>query len=206
MKLFLGILTALLALASPVVAQQGQGGNAPGAKLEKAVFAGGCFWCVEEAFDKVPGVVETISGYTGGQLAKPTYKQVSAGGTGHAEAVQVVYDPARVSYEQLLDTFWRNIDPLTANRQFCDAGSQYRSAIFYENAEQGRLANQSKAALAASTRFKKPIVTEIVPASTFYAAEEYHQGYHDKNPARYKFYKWNCGRQQRLDELWGAAR
>lgn len=168
-----------------------------------ATFAGGCFWCEEAVFDGVPGVIQVVSGYTGGSLKNPTYEQVSAGGTGHAESVQVMYDPAKISYEKLLDLFWRNVDPLTSNAQFCDIGSQYRSAIFYHDAEQKRLAEASKAAIEASHRFKQPIVTQIVPASTFYRAEEYHQNYHEKNPVRYRFYKYNRGRDQRLRELWG---
>jgi len=168
-----------------------------------ATFAGGCFWCEEAVFDGVPGVIQAVSGYTGGSLENPTYEQVSAGGTGHAESVQVMYDPAKISYEKLLDLFWRNVDPLTSNAQFCDIGSQYRSATFYHAAEQKRLAEASKAAIEASHRFKQPIVTQIVPASTFYRAEEYHQNYHEKNPVRYRFYKYNCGRDQRLRELWG---
>ncbi|HEX7153213.1 MAG TPA: peptide-methionine (S)-S-oxide reductase MsrA [Thermoanaerobaculia bacterium] len=166
-----------------------------------ATFAAGCFWCVETAFDGVPGVKETISGYIGGRTANPTYEEVSAGGTGHAEAVQVRYDPSVISYQQLLDIFWRNVDPLTGNRQFCDVGSQYRGAIFYHDAEQRRLAEASKAALA--PRFKQPIVTEIVAATKFTRAEEYHQDYHTKNPVRYRLYRFNCGRDRRLQEVWG---
>lgn len=171
-----------------------------------AIFAGGCFWCVEEAFDAVDGVVSTMSGYIGGMKPRPTYAQVSAGGTGHAEAVQIVYDPAKVSYEKLLDVFWRNIDPLQKDAQFCDHGDQYRSAIFYVNDEQKRLAEASKTALETSERLKGPIVTQIVPATPFYNAEDYHQDYHQRNPLRYKFYKYNCGRAQRLKELWGEAK
>jgi len=168
-----------------------------------ATFAGGCFWCMEEVFEEVPGVVSAVSGYSGGNVENPTYDQVSAGGTGHAEAVRVIYDPDRISYERLLDLFWHNVDPLTPNRQFCDRGNQYRSAIFYRNETQKRLAERSKLAIEESGRFEEPIVTEIVPASEFYEAEEYHQDYYKKNPIRYKFYKWNCGRAQRLEELWG---
>ncbi len=168
-----------------------------------ATFAGGCFWCEEAAFDEVPGVIATTSGYIGGRSKNPTYDTVSFGETGHAEAVQVTYDPARVSYQQLLDVFWRNVDPLTPDQQFCDVGNQYRGAIFYHDAEQKKLADASKAALTASRRFKTPIVTEIVPATAFYKAEEYHQNYHQKNPIRYRIYKYNCGRQRRLDQLWG---
>ncbi|GAC1396021.1 MAG: peptide-methionine (S)-S-oxide reductase MsrA [Thermoanaerobaculia bacterium] len=169
-----------------------------------ATFAGGCFWCEEAVFDGVPGVIHAVSGYTGGHQANPTYEQVSAGGTGHAESVEVTYDPTKISYEKLLDLFWHNVDPLTSNAQFCDVGSQYRSAIFYHDAEQKRLAEASKARIEASHRFKSPIVTEIVSASPFYRAEEYHQNYHVKNPVRYRFYKYNCGREQRLRELWGT--
>ncbi len=172
-------------------------------RVETATFAGGCFWCVEHAFDEVEGVTETLSGYIGGHKLNPTYREVSAGGTGHAEAVQLHYDPAKVSYAELLDIFWRNIDPTTPNRQFCDVGSQYRSAIFYHNEEQKRLAEASKQALQQSKPFSEPIVTEIVPATEFYVAEDYHQDYYLKNPLRYKFYKYNCGRDQRLEQLWG---
>ncbi|CAN5186763.1 peptide-methionine (S)-S-oxide reductase MsrA [soil metagenome] len=168
-----------------------------------ATFAGGCFWCVEEVFEEVPGVVSAVSGYAGGNVKNPTYEQVSAGGTGHTEAVRVIYDPDRISYPRLLDLFWHNVDPLTPNRQFCDRGEQYRAAIFYRGDEQKRLAELSKQAIEESGRFEEPIVTEIVPATEFYEAEEYHQNYYKKNPVRYKFYKWNCGRAQRLEELWG---
>lgn len=168
-----------------------------------AIFAGGCFWCLESDFDKVPGVLSTTSGYTGGSLANPTYEQVSAGGTGHIESVLVRFDPAQTSYAKLLEVFWPNIDPLTATGQFCDIGSQYRSAIFYRSPEQQRLAEASKAALQASGRFAKPVVTEILPAATFYPAEEYHQNYYRKNPLRYHFYRTRCGRDARLEELWG---
>jgi peptide-methionine (S)-S-oxide reductase len=174
-----------------------------GSGREVATFAGGCFWCLEHDLDGVEGVISTTSGYTGGHLKNPTYEQVSAGGTGHTEAVQVVYDPKRISYAKLLELFWRKVDPTTPDRQFCDRGSQYRTAIFSHNVEQQRLAEASKAALAQSKPFKEPVVTEIVPASTFYPAEEYHQDFAKKNPVRYKFYRFNCGRDQRLAELWG---
>jgi peptide-methionine (S)-S-oxide reductase len=174
-----------------------------GRRLETATFAGGCFWCMEEAADKVDGVISTTSGYTGGHAVNPTYKEVSAGGTGHTESVEIVYDPGKVTYTTLLETFWRNIDPTTPNRQFCDQGTQYRSAIFYHGENQKRLAEESKQKLEKSKPFKGSIVTEIVPASTFYPAEEYHQNFYQKNPIRYKFYKYNCGRAQRLQELWG---
>jgi peptide-methionine (S)-S-oxide reductase len=168
-----------------------------------AVFAGGCFWCTESDFDKVPGVLSTTSGYIGGTLANPTYEQVSSGTSGHIEAVQVRFDPAQTSYAQLLRAYWPTIDPLTANRQFCDGGPQYRSAIFYASAAEQRLAEGSKAALQASGRFNQPIVTDILPATTFYPAEEYHQDYASKNPLRYRYYRNGCGRDQRLEQLWG---
>lgn len=171
----------------------------------KATFAGGCFWCMEHPFDSLPGVVSVTSGYTGGEKKNPTYEEVSAGGTGHAEAVQIVYDPAKVSYETLLNVFWHNIDPTTKNRQFCDTGNQYRSAIFFHDEEQRRLALQSKAQLEKTKTFKEPVVTEITQASVFYPAEEYHQHYYKKNPIRYKFYRTSCGRDKRLKELWGSA-
>lgn len=169
----------------------------------KAYFAGGCFWCMEEAFEKVEGVLSVTSGYMGGTAANPSYEDVSAGRTGHAESVEVVYDPAKVSYQKLLDAFWRNVDPVTPNAQFCDHGSQYRSAIFFQNDEEKRGAEASKQAIEQSKRFKDPIVTQIVMAAQFYPAEEYHQDFYKKNPIRYKFYKYNCSRAQRLEELWG---
>ncbi|MDO9466766.1 MAG: peptide-methionine (S)-S-oxide reductase MsrA [Thiobacillus sp.] len=187
----------LAALALPGLA------SAADAALAKATFAGGCFWCMEPPYDKLDGVVSTTSGYIGGRTRNPTYGAVSAGGTGHAEVVEIVYDPAKVSYAKLLDVFWRNIDPTVRNRQFCDVGDQYRSAIFYHDAEQRRLAEASKAALAKSKPFPQPIVTEIVPAGVFTAAEAYHQDYYLKNPVRYKYYRYRCGRDQRLEELWG---
>ena len=172
-------------------------------KRARATFAGGCFWCMESVFDGRPGVISATSGYVGGKTRNPTYEQVSAGGTGHTEAVEVVYDPSRISYAQLLELFWKNIDPLTPNRQFCDSGSQYRAGIFYHDAEQKRQAEATKANLERSRRFDKPIVTEITAVSKFYRAEEYHQDYHAKNPVRYKVYTFNCGRAQRLAQLWG---
>ena len=171
---------------------------------EVATFAGGCFWCMEPPFDELPGVESTTSGYTGGTEEDPTYEQVSSGTTGHAEAVRVVYDPARVSYEKLLDVFWRNIDPTAVDRQFVDVGRQYRSAIFYHDDDQKRLAEASRDRLAASGRFDGPIVTEIVPAGPFYPAEEYHQDYYRKNPIRYQWYRWGSGRDQFLEKVWGA--
>ena len=171
--------------------------------LETATFAGGCFWCVEADFEKVEGVVEAISGYTGGQRANPTYKEVSAGGTGHTEAVQVIYDPAKVSYSQLLDVFWRHVDPTDPNGQFVDRGSQYRPGIFYHDEEQKRLALESKAAMDKSGRFSRPIATEITMLTTFYRAEAYHQDYYKKNGIRYKFYRSGSGRDTFLKKTWG---
>lgn len=173
--------------------------------LTKAFFAGGCFWCMEEAFEKVPGVGSVRSGYMGGRVENPSYEQVSGGGTGHAEAVEVSYDPQKVSYGALLEAFWHNVDPVTPNAQFCDHGSQYRAVIFYQTDDQKRLAEEAKRALEQSRRFTQPIVTELVMASQFYPAEDYHQDFYKKNPIRYKFYKYNCGRVQRLEELWGAS-
>jgi len=171
-----------------------------------AIFAGGCFWCMEPPFDKLEGVKSTTSGYIGGHKHNPTYKQVSAGKTGHTEAVEVRYDPSKVSYQTLLDVFWVNIDPLVKNRQFCDAGSQYRPGVFYLDEAQQQLAEASKQALEDSRRFEKPIVAEITAAGEFYPAEEYHQNYYKKNPVRYKYYRYGCGRDKRLDELWGKDR
>jgi peptide methionine sulfoxide reductase msrA/msrB len=171
--------------------------------LEVATFAGGCFWCVEADFDKVPGVVKTISGFTGGHVENPTYKQVSAGGTGHLESVEVYYDPSRVSYGYLLDAFWRMVNPTDDGGQFVDRGDSYKTAIFYHNEEQKRAAEKSKAALAASARYDKPIVTPIRPAETFYPAEDYHQNYHSENPLRYTFYRYRSGRDQYLEKTWG---
>ena len=204
-RLHYGLLALLTAIGPP----QALAADSPAAPsmaddpAATAIFAGGCFWCLESDFDKVPGVLSTTSGYTGGSLANPSYEQVSAGGTGHIEVVLVRFDPAQTSYAKLLETFWPNIDPLTATGQFCDIGSQYRSAIFYRSPEQQRLAEASKAALQASARFAKPIVTEILPAGTFYPAEEYHQDYYRKNPLRYFYYRTRCGRDARLEELWG---
>ena len=171
----------------------------------QATFAGGCFWCMEPPFDKLPGVISTTSGYTGGHTQQPTYREVSAGGTGHAEAVQVMYDPQKVSYEKLLEVFWHNIDPTQKDGQFCDHGNQYRTAIFYHDETQKQLAEASKAQLQKTKSFEGEIVTEIVPAGEFYAAEDYHQDYYLKNPLRYKFYRTTCGRDQRLQTLWGKA-
>jgi peptide-methionine (S)-S-oxide reductase len=171
-----------------------------------ATFAGGCFWCIEEVYDKVPGVLSTVSGYMGGHVKNPSYEMVSTGRTGHTEVVQVEYDPAKVTYGQLLDAFWRNIDPTQANGQFCDFGSQYRSEIFYHSDEQKRLAEASRNALLKSKPFRGDIVTGITRAGEFYRAEEYHQNYHQRNPVRYRYYKTGCGREARLRELWGKPR
>lgn len=186
------------------IAQQNPGNEVKAAaNHETAIFAGGCFWCVEADFDKVPGVVNTVSGYIGGEKKNPTYEEVSEGGTGHAEAVQITYDKTKVSYEKLLDVFWHSVDPTTPDRQFCDKGNQYRTAIFYTNEEQRKLAEVSKEALQRSKPFAEPVVTEITRAGEFYPAEQYHQDYYKKNPIRYKFYRYTCGRDQRLEELWG---
>lgn len=174
-------------------------------KLETAIFAGGCFWCMEPPYDKLDGVVETTSGYTDGHKKNPTYKQVSAGTTGHTEAIRIRYNPDKVSYQQLLDIFWKNIDPTVRDRQFCDKGSQYRSGIYTLNEEQHRLAEASRKLLDSNKPFTEKIVTEIKPATTFYPAETYHQDYYRKNPLRYKFYRYSCGRDQRLEELWGEG-
>lgn len=172
---------------------------------ETATFAGGCFWCMEAPFDKLPGVLSVTVGYTGGTAKNPTYEEVSAGGTGHAEAVRIVYEPAKTGYERLLEIFWHNIDPTSRDRQFCDRGRQYRSAIFYHTPEQQAAALRSKALLEKSRPFPGAIVTEIVPAGEFYPAEEYHQQYYRKNPLRYRYYRTSCGRDRRLKELWGSA-
>jgi peptide-methionine (S)-S-oxide reductase len=187
------IVAVAIALGHASAAQQA-------ATTSKATFAAGCFWCVEADFDKVPGVVSTISGYTGGKIQNPTYEQVSRGGTGHTEAVEIVYDPSKVTYEQLLDHFWKNVDPLTAHRQFCDVGEQYRPAIFFHDEAQRRAAEESKARV--QQRFREPVVVEIAPAAKFYRAEVYHQDYYLRNPIQYRFYRWNCGRDARLADLW----
>ncbi|MBF7729156.1 peptide-methionine (S)-S-oxide reductase MsrA [Pseudomonas sp. N040] len=199
---------ALLAGAAATIAQTDQSAtpaaSAPApADYAEAVFAGGCFWCTEADFDKLPGVMQTTSGYTGGQLPNPSYEQVSSGSSGHVEAVRVRYDPAEISYAELLEAFWPTIDPVTANAQFCDKGTQYRSVIFYGNPEEQRLAQASRAALEQSGRLPGPVVTEILPAGTFYPAEAYHQDYHQRNPIRYAFYRNGCGRDERLEQLWG---
>ena len=172
----------------------------------KATFAGGCFWCVEEVFEKVDGVTSAVSGYAGGTKPNPTYKEVSAGRTGHTEVVEVTYDPGKVTYAELLEVFWRNIDPTDASGQFCDKGSQYRSAIFFHDEEQKRLIEESLKSLEKTKPFDEAIVTEILPASMFYLAEDYHQDYYKKNPIRYRYYKYGCGRARRLEALWGPPK
>lgn len=185
-------------------AQEPSERNAPaGGETATATFAGGCFWCMEPPYDKLEGVLSTTAGYIGGSVPDPSYEQVSSGTTGHAEAVQVTYDREQIGYQDLLDVFWRNIDPLDGGGQFCDRGSQYRSAIFYHNERQQRLAEASKQHIDEEAGLPGPVVTGIVEAGTFYEAEEYHQNYYEKNPIRYRFYRWNCGRGARLEELWG---
>lgn len=196
-------LTLVLSFAAAHAADDEDGQRPPVDDLATATFAAGCFWCVEEAFDKVDGVVDTTSGFTGGDVTDPSYEQVSAGGTGHTEAVRVRYDPDTVTYEALLDTFWHNVDPTDDGGQFCDRGSQYRSAIFVHDERQRRLARASKQALQENPDAPSPIVTPIEDAGPFYPAEDYHQNYHEKNPVRYHVYKKLCGRAARLEELWG---
>jgi peptide-methionine (S)-S-oxide reductase len=203
-----GAVVALLLSLSAVpsfAAGETKGPQTAQGQLEKATFAGGCFWCMEHPFDELPGVVSVTSGYTGGQKKNPTYEEVSAGGSGHAESVQIVYDPAKISYEKLLAVYWHNIDPTVKDRQFCDAGHQYRSAIFFHTEAQRLAAVKSKEALEAHKPFAGPVVTEISQASEFYPAEEYHQHYYKKNPIRYRYYRFGCGRDHRLQELWGDA-
>lgn len=202
-KIFIGLLSVGLLFAAASALAKDSGRQKSGPHLEKATFAGGCFWCMEATFDGLAGVKKVTSGYTGGREKNPTYEDVSSGATGHAESVEILYDPSEISYAKLLDIFWHNIDPTVKDRQFCDVGHQYRSAIFYHNEAQRRLAEESKKALEDSKRFSGPIYTEIVPATEFYPAEEYHQKYHIKNPLRYKFYRYNCGRDRRLKMLWG---
>jgi peptide-methionine (S)-S-oxide reductase len=193
----------LLLLTLPVNAETASPETDPG--YRKATFAGGCFWCMEPPFDALDGVISTTSGYTGGHKQDPTYKEVSRGGSGHTEAVQIVYDPKQISYAELLDVYWHNIDPADPQGQFCDKGSQYRSEIFYHDDEQKKLAAQSKAALIELKPFTGDVVTAITPATIFYPAEDYHQDYYIKNPVRYKFYRYGCGRDKRLEDLWGVA-
>ena len=200
-RLLAGAVVALLAAATAFA----QAPKASAAGTAVATFAGGCFWCMEPPYDKLPGVISTTSGYMGGSVRYPTYEAVSNGVTGHAEVVQVVYDPAKVTYEKLLDVFWHNVDPTVKDRQFCDTGSQYRTAIFVHTDEQRKAAEASKAGLEKTKPFKDPIVTPIVAASDFWPAEDYHQDYYVKNPARYTYYRTGCGRDARLKALWGSA-
>ena len=198
------LILAMLLAAAPFAARALSPAATPTTTEAVAIFAGGCFWCMEPPYEKLPGVRSVVSGYIGGHVADPTYQQVSAGGTGHAEAVEILYDPSQVSYEQLLYVFWRNIDPLVEDRQFCDRGSQYRAAIFVRDDAQRAAAEASRRELEAAGRFQQPIVTEIVAAGRFYPAEEEHQDYYKKNPLRYNYYRFNCGRDARLQELWGT--
>ena len=203
---YLGGLAALLLVVSfSAAAEQTKTPATPTGMTEKAMFAGGCFWCMEPPFDELEGVVSTTSGYTDGHTENPTYEQVSSGRTGHAEAVQVVYDPAKVSFERLVEVFWRNTDPTDAGGQFCDRGSPYRPALFYHDAAQREVAERSRAALEKDRPFKAAIATPVVAATTFYPAEEYHQDYYLKNPIRYKYYRNGCGRDRRLKQLWGGS-
>ena len=198
-------ITGFLALSAIVffTLSQPSHSNVPEETYAKATFAGGCFWCMEPPYDKLDGVLSTTSGYTGGHKPDPTYEEVSAGGTGHTEAIQVLYDPSKITYTDLLEVYWRNSDPTTPDRQFCDHGDQYRPAIFYHNEKQRQLIEESKKSWKRQRSFPESIVTEISPAAEFYPAEDYHQDYYQKNPIRYKFYRYGCGRDQRLKELWG---
>src|SRR3954449_7158451 len=189
-------------LAACLLAAATGSAHAQAQKTATAIFAGGCFWCVEADFDKVPGVISTTSGYIGGSVKNPTYNQVSAGSTGHTEAVKIVFDPAKVTYAKLLEVFWRNVDPLVKDKQFCDSGDQYRTAIFYTDDEQKKLAEETRKQVEAKFA-PRTVYTQIAKAGQFYDAEDYHQDYYKKNEARYKFYRWNCGRDQRLEQLWG---
>jgi peptide-methionine (S)-S-oxide reductase len=194
-----------IALFSSKGSTAGSGKSEDVSPSAKATFAGGCFWCLEPPYEGLEGVVSVTAGYAGGTKKNPTYEEVSSGSTGHAESIEIVYNPSKIGYAKLLDTFWHNIDPTVKDRQFCDVGPQYRSAIYYHNEEQKRLAEQTKKNIEESKRLQGPIYTEILPAGTFYPAEEYHQMYYKKNPVRYKFYRWNCGRDQRLREIWGES-
>jgi peptide-methionine (S)-S-oxide reductase len=200
------VLIAGVAVAGVIADRPGRSPSSPAPKAAaqaSAIFAGGCFWCTESDFDHIAGVLSTTSGYSGGRVANPTYRQVSAGGTGHIEAVRVVYDPRRVSYAALVDRFFRTIDPLDGGGQFCDRGDQYRSALFVRTPEERRIAEAAKARV--QRQLERPIATLILPARNFYPAEAYHQNYYRENPVRYRFYRWNCGREARLREVWGQA-
>lgn len=198
--LLFNLFTSMAIAASP---DDDKSGDLPTDSPATAIFAGGCFWCMEPPFDKLDGVISTTSGYTAGQKKNPTYREVSAGSSGHTEAIQIIYDPTRITYAELLKVFWKNIDPVAVNRQFCDSGSQYRSGIYFLNEAQEMAAKQSLQELEKSKAFEEDIATEILAASTFYPAEDYHQDYYQKNPLRYKYYRYRCGRDQRLEELWG---
>ena len=199
-------LGGLLPLVACVLISAGAAHAQTAPVTARATFAGGCFWCVESDFDKVPGVLSTTSGYIGGTVANPTYQQVSGKDTGHAEAVEIMFDPARVSYAALVEKFWRTVDPTAKDRQFCDVGNPYRTAIFTHDAAQLEVVKLSLAALEKSKPFKEPIVTQVVAASKFYPAEDYHQDYYMKNPVRYKYYRASCGRDARLEQLWGKTK
>lgn len=205
-KIRLWLAPLLLIAAVATAAAQTPPAPKPSGDAATAIFAGGCFWCVEEAFEKVPGVIGAVSGYTGGTVQKPTYEQVTGKNTGHFEAVQVTYDPSKVTYAQLVDWFWRNIDPVDAKGQFCDKGSPYLTAIFYRDDEQKKVAEAAKQALEASGVLKQPIATKLVAAGAFWEAEDYHQDYHKKNSHRYQYYKTACGRAQRLEQIWGPPK
>ena len=189
-----------LAVQFPVLAD-----SMSGSKVETAILAGGCFWCVESDFEKLDGVIEAISGYTGGQLENPSYKQVSSGRSGHIESVKVRYDASKISYGEILDYFWRHVDPTRDDGQFCDRGPQYRPAVFYQDEQQHQQAIASQQRIEHTKPFKEALKVELIPASTFYPAEEYHQDYYQKNPLRYTFYRYNCGRDARVEQLWGKA-
>ncbi|VAW51888.1 Peptide-methionine (S)-S-oxide reductase MsrA [hydrothermal vent metagenome] len=197
------LIFALSLISSPLFAGTTQTNEATSDQQETAIFAGGCFWCMEPPFDKLDGVISTISGYTSGHKKNPTYREVSAGRTGHTEAIQIVFNPNKVTYVELLEVFWKNIDPVAVNRQFCDSGSQYRSGIYYLDKTQEKAAKQSLQQLEQNKPFHGSIATELVAASAFYPAEDYHQDYYQKNPLRYKYYRYSCGRGQKLEEIWG---
>ena len=206
MRFIVIILLSLITLTQADIVyadNESKGANIDNKEIEKAVFAGGCFWCMQNPYDELKGVVSTAVGYTGGNKDNPTYEEVCAGNTGHAEAIEVLYDPSQISYAELLNVFWRNIDPTTLNRQFADVGTQYRTAIFYNSEEQKQSAESSKLEMERSGIYDDPIATEITPASTFYRAEDYHQKYYEKCPLKYKMYKSGSGREQYLEEMYG---
>lgn len=192
------VLAALMAMAGGIFTNA-----AMAQKTETAILAGGCFWCIETDYDNVTGVLDTVSGYTGGQLENPTYRAVTAGGSGHLEALKITFDPEVISYSEILDVFWRSVDPTDAGGQFCDRGHSYTTAIFPTSEEQQKTSENSKQRIEAAGILKDPIVTPIIPATTFYPAEDYHQNYASKNPVRYKFYRYSCGRDAKVQALWG---